>query len=379
MARLNIHKYFLIIAVMAMGGFVAGAVGIRELPSAQETHGKLPVKLSEKFTLQFPLGATGVAWSPDSSILAVSSNVGMKLNTYDGSGHSLSEFKSEGNLGAYVNSFAFINGASQVLFPIESSSDVNAALDIRDVATGRVLKTITRTRDNNYSPNATDVLAVSHDQKRIAIGTGILQGFIVFSTDDGKQWHELSSGARGKLGATSFCFFPDGKLLAIGKGDGHFAVVDSSTGETLKEFQAYDAPGIHDNVDGLAVSPKGDLILIGLDPVAISYDVTPEASAWERSNHALASVWRISDGKQIAGFPDRNKLIRQAVWDPEGRFVAFIDTDSLVVWNPEAPGENFIRIKLPGLSTSLAISRDGKSLAVAGGHSAIVYNIKDNQ
>jgi WD40 repeat protein len=384
-AKRSVKSLLLLAMTLAAGGFVASALGIHELPSAQETHGKLPVILNEKFSLHFPTGTTGVTWSPDGSILAVSSNYGMKLNTYDGSGRPLSEFKSQGNLGAYLNNFAFLSGASQVLFPIEATTDADAALDIRDVATGRILQTITRSSTRiraNY-------FAVSPDQRRFAIANSYGKNVVTYGSDDGIEWHELSVAKehityadKGKQfwhGDISLCFFPDGKSLAVGKADGYFAVVDSTTGETIKEFKAYDAPGIDDNVDGLAVSPKGDLILIGLHPVAISPPLaTPEAMAWEGSNHTVASVWRVSDGKQIAGLPDKKKLIRQAVWDPKNRFVAFVDTDSLVLWNPEAPGENFIRIKLPGLSASLAISRDGKSLAVAGGNSVIVYNIKDN-
>jgi WD40 repeat protein len=366
----------MLMGLVGVGIFVAAAMGI-SLPFIPETHGTVTVTLSKRFALDLPHYASGVAWSPDGRTLAVTSHYNSILTTYDSAGHPLNSFQSHGNKGGYFNSFGFINGSSQMLFPIESRASLDAAIDIRDVATGQIVKTITRAKDKNYAPNATDDLAVSTDQKRFAIGNGILQGFLVYGTDDGRQWHELSAVGRHEFGATSFCFFRDNRLLAVGQGDGHFMVVDSTTGKTLKDFQAYDAPGIHDDVYGIAVSPKGDMILTGIHGVAIDSDATPAALAWYRSNHAVAQVWRVSDGKEVAGFPDKDRYVEQAAWDPKGRFVAFIDTDSLIIWQPQTAGMNYQRIKLSGLSASLAVTPDGDSLAVAGGNIVTVYNIAD--
>jgi WD40 repeat protein len=366
-----------LVTVLAGAGFVADALGIHLMPPITTVHGKPTLKLSKKFSLDLPNGTTGVAWSPDGSTLGVSSLYSMKLNAYDGSGHQLSEFESNGNNGAYLNAFAFINGASQVLFPVENAAKKGSALDIRDVVTGHITNTLAA----NYMA---DNFAVSPDQKRFAIANGAHGSSVIYSTEDGKDWHESAvtkAIPNGKIWFRniSLCFFPDGKLLAIGQSEGHFAVADSTTGEIIKEFHAYDAPGIDDNVAGIAVSPKGDLLLTGLSGVAISPPLaTPAAWAWNRSDHAVVSIWRISDGKEIAHLPNKNKATRQAVWDPLNRFVAFVDNDSLVVWQPEIPGENFIRIKYPSLASSLAITSDGKSLAVAAGNNVTVYNIEDN-
>jgi WD40 repeat protein len=372
----NLRKSILLTGIIAVAGLVANALGIQVMEPIQQTHGKLPVKLSKKFALAFPSGITAVAWSPDGAVLAAQS--GEALVAFDSSGHQLSQFKSNGYMSS-VNSLAFVNGSSQILFPIENVAKIDAALDIRDVATGHIVQTMTRVRDKVYSPNATKHLAVSPNQQRIAIATGVGQPFIVFGAADGKDWHELSvATGNPKLGATSLCFFPDSKLLAVGKDIGHFAVVDSTSGETIKELHAYDAPveGYHTTIDAIAVSPKGDLILTGLGGGSISGAAL--RSPGLSSDFSGASIWRVSDGKQIASFADKDRLIRQAVWDPKNRFVAFVDNNNLFVWQPEAPDENFIRISYPYYTMSLSISPDGKSLAVGGGHNVIVYNIEDN-
>jgi WD40 repeat protein len=367
----KLRKSFLLIGIIVMGSFVANAMGIHLIPPTTTVHGKPTVKLSKKFSLDFPYATIAVSWSPDGSTLGVYSNF-TKLSTFDASGHPLNEFEGNGNKGGVENS-AFIAGSSQVLFPVESAAKIDAALDIRDVATGRIVKTI----DNkSFIPGS---FAVSLDQKRVAIAGGLAKEVIIYDT---KDWHQLSTvnefmiEKKQWLANISLCFFPDGKLLAVGQSDGHFAVVDSTSGKTIKEFHAYDAPGVDDNVAGLAVSPKGDLLLTGLSGVGVTNLATPEALAWNRSDHAVVSIWRISDGKEIAHLPNKNKATRQAVWDPLNRFVAFVDNDSLVVWQPEIPGENFIRIKYPSLASSLAITHDGKSLAVAAGNNVTVYNIE---
>ena len=378
------------IVTVAAAFFVAGAMGVHALAGAPESHGKLTVKLSEKFTLHFPEGVTGVEWSPDGATLGVSSDYGVRLSTYDSSGRLLSTFKSTGNyLGAYINSFSFINGASQVLFPLEDGKNYKAALDIRDVGTGRILQTITRDHTIIHPYYS----AVSPDQKRFAIANGSGKNVVTYGSQNGADWHELSvvnvpitNAGQGKqywYGVVSLCFFPDSKLLAIGQNEGHFAIVDSTTGQTLKDFHAYDAPveGISLNVDALAVSPKGDLLLTGVNGVgtsgpAISSELT---SPWLKAHDGMVTVWRARDGKEVASLANPEGIIRQSVWDPRGRFVAYTNTYGFVVWQPDPPETSFIRVTLSELSVSLAITRDGKALAVAGGHKVTVYNIQDIQ
>ncbi len=346
-------------------------------PGTPEAHGKVTVKLTKKFSVSVP-GATSLAWSPDGSRLAVAN--GDRIELFDNSGNSMGGFDTNGSKIIFLQLLAFVNGASQLLVPVESAASEDAALDVREVPDGRTIFTLRHAPNAIFRPNGIDNLAVSLDQRRVAVGEGVLHGFLVFGTDDGKKWHEISHEISPDpealhSGAESLCFFSDGKLLAVGGGEGHFYVADSTTGKVLKEFRAYDAPGIDDNIV-IAVSPKGDFILTGLDPVAKDYRATRQSLLWEESDHPMVYIWRASDGKEIAGFRDPGKLIRNALWDPKDRFVAFVDTDSLVVWQPMIAGENYIRVKLGTLSSTLAITHDGKALAVSSGNYATVYDIE---
>jgi WD40 repeat protein len=383
----KLRKFFLLIGIIVMGSFVANALGIHLMPPVTTVHGKPTVKLSKKLSLDLQNTTTGVAWSPDGLTLGVSSFYGPELNTFDSSGHPLNELQSNGSKGPIFNAFAFINGSSQVLFPVENAAKGDAALDVRDVATGRIVNTLTA----NY---ITHSFAVSPDQKRVAIASDVVKKTNV-NIYDTKDWHELLTanelavGKKQWIRNISLSFFPDSKLLAVGQTEGNFVVMDSTTGKTIKEFHAYDPPveGTHDNIGTIAVSPKGDLILTGLNGGGTSGEAlrSDKTVGWLK-NEIPINIWRVSDGKQVASLANRQtaaltdpgKLIRQAVWDPKGRFVAFIDANSLVVWQPEIPGENFIRIKSPHLTDSLAITSDGKSLAVAAGNNVTVYNIEDN-
>ena len=92
-------KQSLVIAYLAAGlcSHAANAAdGAEKNPANLEIHGKLTVHVSEKLNIPI-VGPAYVAWSPDDSVLGVSSNYYMKLNTYDNSGHQLSDFHSDGH------------------------------------------------------------------------------------------------------------------------------------------------------------------------------------------------------------------------------------------------------------------------------------------
>jgi len=341
-----------------------------------ESHGKLSVKLDKRFTVALP--AVGVTWSPDSKTLGVSSNSGMTMSTFDRLGHRLTTYTQNGSESYSPHLVGFLNGVSQTLAPLENNPPQDAAVDIRDVATGQKVKTITRTPDNDYYPNTTGVVAVSPDQTRLATG-GSGRFFVIYHSTDGKNWTGLQARRTEKVYiVTSLCFFPDGKLIAVGMNDGQFSVVDSITGKALKEFKAYDEPGIDDDIGGIAVNPQGTLLLTGLNSIAMQPPiVTREALAWEKNRPAVI-VWRVSDGEKIAELPDKGENLRDAVWDPKDRFVAFADSDGLVLWQPQVAGKPFVRFPMSELALGLAISPDGESLAVTGENDVTVYTILNN-
>ena len=85
-----------------------------------------------------------------------------------------------------------------------------------------------------------------------------------------------------------------------------------------------------------------------------------------------------SDGTQVSSFAEPHQFY-QIVWDTKDRFLAFLDGDSkLIIWNPRTSNENYIKIPLSGYPMSLALTTDGKLLAVQHDKQVTVYDIKDN-
>jgi len=374
--------------VLAAGGVLANSLEMDALAAENETpaqstrdyivkrevHGKPSIALHEQFTIPVKGGASGVAWSPDGSVLAVAS--GTVLATYTSSGHYLSEFDSHSMRSPLLLSVAFVNGRKQVLFPVNDNDQRDAALDVRDVTTGEIVKTL-------VGESAAGEFSVSHDQKRVALASYLGKKIVTYDT---RTWQPLSTliTAYPKNAAVSLAFFPDNKRLAVGMGgwksDKHVAIVDSTSGKTLKEFQPNDPKVDEGSVSGIAVSPQGDLLLIGM-------------------SSRMIRILRVNDGTQVAALTDPGTGIRQgqAVWDPKGRFVAVVDGDGLIVWQPQIPGENFIKIRFSsppktfyafdaerfvtmdvtaGYFVTLAITRAGKALAVTHGDSVTVFNIE---
>jgi hypothetical protein len=86
-------------------------------------------------------------------------------------------------------------------------------------------------------------------------------------------------------------------------------------------------------------------------------------------------MFRVKDHAQIGSLAVGELPIRQAKWDPKGRFVAFIDgSRGLFLWAPWAH-EGYQRIELPSLSLSLAIAPDGSAIAVTTDKGVRVFSV----
>ena len=86
-------------------------------------------------------------------------------------------------------------------------------------------------------------------------------------------------------------------------------------------------------------------------------------------------MFRVKDGAQIASFSAARGPIRQAMWDPKGRFVAFVDGDrGLFLWAPWAD-TSYKKVDLPSKTLSLAVAPDGRRMAVTTDHGVRVYSI----
>jgi len=123
----------------------------------------------------------------------------------------------------------------------------------------------------------------------------------------------------------------------------------------------------------VAGSPAGDLIMTGVGLVNVTGHYAKEQQAWVDSIEPVR-VFRIQDGVRIASFSGARAPIRQAKWDPKGRYVAFVDSgDGLFLWVPST--RSVEKVPVPGASLSLDIAPDGDRIAVTTNKGISVYSV----
>ena len=162
---------------------------------------------------------------------------------------------------------------------------------------------------------------------------------------------------------------------------GRLVILDSLSGATITEIRAYEDSkyGVV-SLGVIAGSPTGDLILTGVSSGALNggeYYNTREQRAWDNamSSTEAVRVFRVKDGARVASFPAARGPIRQAKWDPKGRYVAFVDNDrGLFFWVPWK-GLSYKKINLPTRTLALSISPDGDRIAVTTDSGARVYSV----
>jgi hypothetical protein len=175
-------------------------------------------------------------------------------------------------------------------------------------------------------------------------------------------------------GVSSLCVFGRGRLIGLGTiGGGRISVMDLASGATVKEIQAYEESPHGDlELRTVAGSPAGDLVMTGVGLV-FEKGTRKEDEAWAASIEA-ARVFRIQDGTRIASFTGARTPIRQAKWDPKGRYVAFVDSgDGLFLWEPAMARVKKVRVA--GASLSLDVAPDGDRIAVTTNKGVSVYSI----
>jgi len=177
---------------------------------------------------------------------------------------------------------------------------------------------------------------------------------------DTVNWHSV---AKSKIlpGISSLSLFGGGKYIAIGQvNTGNLTVVDSTTGDTLTEISAaVPRDGEFISISSVAGSPNGELVFAGTD-----------------SAKETARIIKVGTGEVLASLTCDAPPIRKAEWDPDGRYVAFVDNDSeLYLWSPWA-GNQLVKIALHSKSMALAISPDGQRIAVALDQGVRVFSVK---
>src|SRR5271154_1544828 len=173
-----------------------------------------PVKLTQELDLPTRGAATAVTWAPDGSALAAASWYGEDVTVWDRSGSVRSTFKRIGG-GPYVfNSIAFVDRASALVLPPPQTPDNSTCLDVWDVATGQVLKTVLGPDpdSNDYARNRAQQFAVSADQSIAAAAPGVGGAVAIYET---KNWTRTGTFKTNDW-VSSLALFPDGRRLAVG-------------------------------------------------------------------------------------------------------------------------------------------------------------------
>jgi WD40 repeat protein len=241
------------------------------------------VKLAKEFDLPTRGAATAVTWAPDGSLLAAASWYGEDLTVWDKSGPVRNTFKRIGG-GPYVeNSLAFINGSSALLFPPPQTSDNSACLDVWDVATGQILKTVPGPDpdSNNYARNRAHHFVVSADQNIAAAAPGIGGNIAIYET---KNWARTGT-FKSNYAVASLALFPDGRHLAVGGlTQGHLLIVDTASTRTIADVAAYVTKFANISIGTLAVSPDAEFVAtgFGLTMIPGEYYNAPETRTWEQ-------------------------------------------------------------------------------------------------
>ena len=367
----------------------AGFCGFTPGAASASTHegGAATLKVREELDLATPGSAVAVTWSADGSALAAASNYGGVLTVWDRAGHLVRQIQRIGGGPTLGGSLAFIHGSSQLVFPPPQTPNASTALAVWDVSTGQIIKTVDGPQPGDESAlNVAEHFMMTPDHALLAAATRTAGGWknfrdnlIIYETG---SWQVIHTAAL-LHGAPSLCVFANGRFIGTGSvSGGRVSIVETRTGEIVKDFQAYEESKYGSSLLGaIAGSPAGDLLMVGVTSTVLyggEYLGTPEQRAWAEARDSTEAVrlFRVKDGAQVSTFSAAKGPIRQAMWDPKGRFVAFVDNHAgLFLWAPWA-GSDYKKVDLPTKTLSLAISPDGNRIAVTTDRGVSVYSVQ---
>jgi len=371
-----------LVVLAAVACMACPAVGAAAEPSAG-----LSVQVSSESELSTPGAGVAVAWSMDGSRLAAASQYGNVLTIWDRTGRLVNRIIRDGGGPTLGGSLAFAQGSSQIVFPPPGAADNDAAFSVWETVSGRIVKTVDGPQPgHDYPFNRADHFATSPDETMLAIatragpswGARFHQNIAIYDT---RTWKLLRSIAV-PLVLSSLCVFGNGRFLGLGTvNSGQIVVVDPISGATVTDVRAYeDSKYGFVSLGAIAGSPAGDLILSGVGSRALNggeYLNTPEQRAWDSSMSSTEAVrlFRVKDGARVATFPFAHGPIRQAMWDPKGRYVAFVDDNrGLFLWAPWRR-DGYRKVELQGETLALAVSPDGDQIAVTANRGVRVFSL----
>ena len=328
--------------------------------------------LDVRTTIRGSSAFTGVTWSPDGNKLATYSDFGRVVQIWDSHGK---EQKQLSRAGAYIgHSIEFMPDGRTLVTPAadDSAAGDKLALSLWDADGGNVAKNVEGPKPGqNWRYNRAVAFTLSPDGATLALISSPMLGEAVtlYATKDWTKQRSIpiGDGPTHPDGAQAVAFSPDGRTLAIGLLGGKIMLIDptqaASPPRTIEIYPAANLTG----VQALAFSPDGKLLATGsTKPSVARGDATPGVE-----------IRRVSDGSLIAAHPEALAPVRQLVWTHDGKLVIASGDDTVRLWSPLSSEHDLATLRMNGPVMSTAITRDGRTLAAAGGSEVKVISLAD--
>ena len=373
-----------------------------------------------------------IAYSPDGTRLAVSSDIGMwfydaqtgkELSLFAGDTYAVSSiaYSPDGKTiagggwnirlwdaetGTYKTTLIGHNSrVSRILYGPEGKTIVTSSSDgtvlLWDLETG-TYKTLHKTTHPRNYPDHGPCIAYSPDGKTIAFRSTDNGNVILWDTKTGTQKTTLT-GHNGWV--SDIAYSPDGKTIAGGGYRGY--LWDAETGVYKATLQE---PQISRNFDSVTYSPDGKTIASTRDGTVTLWDAetgTHKATLRHtRSSNVFTSTYNrvvySPDGKTIAsvnsdesavtlwdaetgthkiiltGHNGHNGWVSDIAYSPDGKTIAGVSTDDdsdLMLWDVKTGAYKVTLVGSDNASIdSIAYSPDGKTIAIADSYTLRLWD-----